>query len=74
MISQFSKAKDDVEHIIVENNPDWIEFFKHNYSLPANSKIQLLDLDYVPLKEAESVRCYKDFSKTFEDLLTKLTN
>lgn len=65
MIAQYAAAFDDVEHIVVEHDPEWIQFFCNSFQLPANSKIVPLELEMVPYKEAEAVRVYKGFEQAF---------
>ena len=65
MIAQYAAAFDDVEHIVVEHDPEWIQFFCNSFQLPANSKIVPLELEMVPYKEAEAVRVYKGFQQAF---------
>ena len=65
MIAQYAAAFDDVEHIVVEHDPEWIQFFCNSFQLPANSKIVPLELEMVPYKEAEAVRVYKGFQEKF---------
>ena len=65
MIAQYAAAHEDVEHYVVEHDPAWIEFFCRDYSLSPATKIVQLDWDFVPFREADAVRVYKDFGKTF---------
>ena len=65
MIAQYAAAHEGVEHFVVEHDPAWIEFFVNGFTLPTATKIVQLPWDYVTYKEAESVRVYKDFQKTF---------
>ena len=67
MIAQYAAANEDVEHIVVEHDPAWIAFFKNDFQLSARSKIVQLDREMVPYKEAEAVRVFKDFQKTFQN-------
>lgn len=68
MIAQYAAHYEDVEHYIVEHDPEWIQFFINAYSLPKNSHIIQLPRDFVPYKETESVRVYKDFRETFRGM------
>ena len=65
MIAQYAAAHQGVEHFVVEHDPEWIAFFTNDFQLPAATKIVQLPWDFVPYKEAESVRVYKDFTETF---------
>lgn len=66
MIAQYTAAFDDVEHIIVEHDSDWIEFFKNDFQLSERSRIIQLDREMVPYKEAEAVRVFKNFKEIFQ--------
>ena len=65
MISQYAAAYTDVEHFVVEHDPEWISFFKNDFELSPNTEIRQLDRKFVPYKEADAVRVFKDFSETF---------
>ena len=65
MIAQYAAAHEGVEHFVVEHDPAWIEFFVNDFTLPTATKIVQLPWDYVTYKEADSVRVYKEFQKTF---------
>ena len=64
MIAQYA-AYYKARHQIVEHDPEWIEFFARSFKLSPSSSIVTLDRELVPYKEAEAVRVFKDFSKTF---------
>lgn len=66
MISQYAAAYDDVEHIVVEHDPEWIQFFCNSYSIPNNTRIVQLEREMVPYKEAENVRVFKGFKENFQ--------
>lgn len=65
MIAQYAAAFNDVEHIVVEDNPEWTEFFCHDFSLPKNTKIVMLEQEMIPYKDADAVRVFKGFKETF---------
>lgn len=67
MIAQYVSAHEDVEHVVVEHDSEWIAFFENSFELPSRSKIIQLDREMVPYKEAEAVRVFKDFRKTFQN-------
>lgn len=54
-----------IRHQIVEHDLEWCEFFARSFKLPPCSNIVTLNREFVPYKEAEAVRVFKDFSKTF---------
>ena len=66
MIGQYTSYYKRVHHQVVEHDPEWIDFFKKNYSLSERTKLIQLNREFVPYKEAEKVRVFKDFSQTFK--------
>lgn len=67
MIAQYAAAFDDVEHIVVEHDQDWIDFFCKDLHMSDRTKIVRLDLEMQPYKEAEAVRVYKGFREKFKE-------
>ena len=67
MIAQYAAAHEDVEHIVVEHDQEWIDFFKNDFRLSLRSQIVQLDREMVPYKEAEAVRVFKGFRETFHE-------
>lgn len=67
MIAQYAAAFGDVEHIVVEHDQDWIDFFCKDLHMSDRTKIVRLDLEMQPYKEAEAVRVYKGFHEKFKD-------
>ena len=43
MIAQYAAAFQDVEHIVVEHDPEWVEFFCNDFPLPKNTKVVMLE-------------------------------
>ena len=66
MIAQYAVAFNDVEHIVVEHDPEWVKFFCNGFPLPANTKVTLLEREMIPYKEAEAIRVFKNFKETFQ--------
>lgn len=66
MIAQYAAAYEDVEQIVVEHDPEWIQFFCNSYPIPANTQIVQLDREMIPYKEAEAVRVFKGFKENFQ--------
>ena len=66
MIGQYTSYYKGVHHQVVEHDPEWIDFFKKNYSLSERTKLIQLNREFVSYKEAEKVRVFKDFSQTFK--------
>lgn len=50
MISQYALACPNIQHTVVEHNASWVQFFEQQFAIPANTKIQFLDLETVSLK------------------------
>ena len=67
MISQYVAKHQKVKHWVVEHDQNWIDFFSRNYPIPDRTSIVKLPWDFKPFKEAESVRCYKDFANVFKN-------
>ncbi len=65
MIAQYAAAHEGVEHIVVEHDQEWIDFFQNGLQLSGRSRMMKLDREMVPYKEAESVRVFKNFKETF---------
>lgn len=66
MIAQYAAAFDNVEHIVVEHDPEWIKFFCNSFKLPQNTKVIMLEREMVSFKEAEAVRVFKGFKERFQ--------
>ncbi len=66
IIGQYAAANADVSHTVVEADPNWINFFKNDFELPANTKVQNLEYEMIPYQDKE-VRQYKDFALTFKE-------
>ena len=65
MFSQYLQFNRDTNLVIVESDPGWIEFFKHNIDM---EKAEILGLDCeIEKTELGSVRIYKDFEQTLKD-------
>jgi hypothetical protein len=67
MISQYAATHDGVEHIVVEHDQDWIDFFERDLRLTDRTRLLKLDLDYVRHKEAASVRVYSGLAEAIGD-------
>lgn len=65
MIGQYASSHEQVEHFVVEHDPEWIEFFRRDFALSERSKIIKLDREMIPFKEAEAVRVFKGFEEQF---------
>lgn len=67
MIAQYAAAFDDVEHIVVEQDPAWVEFFRRNFQLSSQTEIVTLDYEMTPYKDTEAVRVFAGFRKVFAE-------
>lgn len=65
MISQYASSHEQVEHFVVEDDPEWIDFFSRDFTLCNLSKIIKLDCEMIPFKEAEAARVFKGFEEQF---------
>lgn len=65
MIAQYAAAHEDVEHTVVENDAEWIAFFKNDFALSEHTKIVRLETEMVPYKDADTVRVFKGFREAF---------
>ncbi len=66
MIGQYAATHEGVKHTIVEHDEEWIDFCRNDFSLSPNSQILRLDREFIPYKEAETVRVFKGFKENFE--------
>lgn len=65
MIGQYAAAYEDIEHIVVEHDPEWIAFFENDFQLSNHSQIVQLEREMVAYKEAAAVRVFSDFKEHF---------
>ncbi|WNX83431.1 hypothetical protein RWV98_12510 [Agathobaculum sp. NTUH-O15-33] len=65
MIAQYAAAFDDVEHIVVEQDLEWINFFQQNYSCPVSTKLL-----HVPAEEINFLN--DDCTLVYRNLKEKL--
>ena len=65
MISQYAASCEAVEHIIVEHDQEWIDFFKNDFQLSPQSRIMQMEREMVSYKEAEAVRVFRGFQEAF---------
>lgn len=64
MLSQYAAANDDVQHIVIEDNAAWAEFFKSKNALSERTKIHLLELATTQFRDCKSIRSYEGFAET----------
>lgn len=67
LLSQYVRVNKDAEHLIVEHDKNWIEFFSNEFRLPENSNIVQLELENREFKEDTEVLCYKDFYEALKN-------
>ena len=67
MIGQYTMANEDVTHLVVEHDSEWIAFFKQAVALNDRSRIIQLDREMEPYKEAPQVRVFKGFAEQFKN-------
>lgn len=65
MIAQYAAVHKDVEHTVVENDAEWIEFFKNDFAMSECTKIVQLETEMLPYKDADAVRVFKGFREAF---------
>jgi len=65
LIAQYAASHDDVEHIIVEHDVEWVDFFYNQLQMSDNSRIEIMTCEMIPFREAEAVRVYKEFDERF---------
>lgn len=68
MIAQYAAANPDVEHIVVENSKEWIDFWKRGCCadglvIPDNTRIVRLDYGFETVNGKSGVRVYKRFKQ-----------
>lgn len=71
MIGQYASAFEDVQHIVIEHDPEWIAFFKRSFSFGKRTTLLQLPLEESAYLEDNKVLSYKGFTdalqgKTFD--------
>lgn len=61
MTLQYASAFPNVNHIIMEHDKTWIDFFEKTHSISNNSKLTHMNIEYVTYNNVENVRVYQDF-------------
>ena len=68
MVVQYMKNSSNArKHIVVEQEPSWVEFWKNNHEVPEKSKICYLPVQEVEYKECNNVLVYEDFEQLGEN-------
>lgn len=67
MITQYVEHGDEsIQHFVVEHDKTWIDFFKKTNKVASNTQIICLEREFIPYKDTEEVRVFKNFKTTFE--------
>ena len=67
IIGQYAAHYNNINHIVVENDSEWIDFFNRDFKLSNNTKIEQLDWVFEPFEEAKSVRVFENFQARFSN-------
>lgn len=66
LLGQYAASDAEVQHIVVEHDPAWIQFFQQDFHLPSNSTIVQLEREYRAFREDGHVLVFKNFRETFK--------
>lgn len=66
MIAQYAAAHEDVRHVVVEHDPEWIAFFQKSFALSDRSRILTLSLEEHAYLEDDAVLSYGGFSDALQ--------
>lgn len=67
IIGQYSDYYDDVQHTVVESDPQWIDFFVHNYPLDENADILQCDYAFEDFEEYSGIRVFEGLDEKIKD-------
>lgn len=67
MIMQYTSAHKNTEHTVIENDQDWIEFFRKCNDIPNGTNIIQCDVASTEYEQFENVRQYVGFSKLIQN-------
>ena len=67
MISQYMACYDDANHLIIEENADWLKYFLKENSLPSNSVIKHLPIETTDILNGDMAVTYKNLIETIGD-------
>lgn len=68
LLSQYAKSDLEVEHIVVEHDQDWIDFYKRENELSENTKIIKLERITKEYKGDDSILAFKNFKESLQGL------
>lgn len=65
LLGQYAAHNPEVQHTVVEHDPNWIQFFQQDFGLSKNSQIVQLEREYKQFKEDDRVLAFSNFKETF---------
>ena len=65
LLGQYAAYNPEVQHTVVEHDPNWIQFFQQDFGLSKNSQIVQLEREYKQFKEDDHVLTFSNFKETF---------
>lgn len=68
MIGQYASTFEDVQHIVVEHDPEWIAFFKRSFSLGKRTTLLQFPLEESTYLEDTRVLSYKGFAEALKGM------
>ena len=63
MIAQYAAAFDDVEHIVVEQDAQWIKFFSQNYACPPSTTLMHIPVTEIQFIDDDKTLVYENFRR-----------
>lgn len=67
IIGQYSNYYKEVQHTVVESDPQWIDFFTRDYPLDENTKILQCDYAMEDFQEHSGIRVFKGLDEKIKD-------
>lgn len=68
LLSQYAQSNREIKHIVVEHDPEWIEFYKQENNLTVNTKILKLERIIREYKGDNNILAFKDFKESLHGL------
>lgn len=68
LLGQYAKTNPKINHIVVEHDQDWIDFYKKENEVPKNSKILKLERITKEYKNDDNVLAFKNFKESLKGL------
>lgn len=66
LLSQYAKANKEVEHIVVEHDQEWIDFYKKENEVAENTEILKIEREYRKYKNDDKVLAFKNFKEILQ--------